>query len=355
MKYTTLGQTNLKISRICLGTMTWGVQNNQTEADAQLDYALGEGVNFIDTAEMYAIPPTPDTYGTTEEIIGNHFAQHNNRNEVVLATKFSPVPWARGEDNPTTNRKNIIEAVEGSLKRLQTDYIDLYQFHWPTNRPNYHFDNFWNFKTTGTPDEKEKITANKIEILETIQELIQAGKIKHFGLSDDSAWGIKHFCDLAEKHNLPRVASIQNEYHLMRRRDETDVHETCALEGVSYLTWSPLAMGVLSGKYKNGQRPAGERFSDEVIGEQKERWMTRLSKDALPVADEYVKIAHKHGIDPCQIAIAFTLRYPHLSASIIGATNLDQLKSNIAAVNLDLSKEILQDIQNLYEAHPIPF
>lgn len=355
MQYTRLGKTDLNVSRICLGTMTWGKQNNEADGHAQMDYALTQGVNFWDTAEMYAIPPTPETYGTTETIIGSWFAKTNKRKDVILATKFSPLPWARDEETPTTNRANIILAVENSLKRLQTDYIDLYQFHWPTNRPNYHFANWWDFEPAQGAAAKEAIVANKLEILQTLAELVQQGKIRHFGLSDDSAWGIKQFADLAEQHNLPRVASIQNEYNLMRRRDETDVMETCALEEVAYLAWSPLEMGVLSGKYLNGKQPAGTRFSDEVMGEGLARYETRLGKQVDLAVTDYLGIANKHGLDVCQMAIAFTIRKPYMTASIIGATNLDQLKSNIDAINLTLTDEVLQDIEKVRHAYPVPF
>ncbi|MDA7742448.1 aldo/keto reductase [Francisellaceae bacterium] len=356
MKYTTLGKTDVKISRICLGTMTWGLQNTEAEGHEQMTYALSQGVNYWDTAEMYAIPPTPSTYGTTETIIGSWLAKHKKREEIVLASKISPLPWARGEANPTINRESLITAVDNSLKRLQTDYIDLYQFHWPTNRPNYHFDAWWDFEPSAGAAAKEAITANKIEILETCAELIQQGKIRHIGLSDDSAWGIKHFCDLAERHNLPRIVSIQNEYNLLRRRDETDVLETCALEEVSYLPWSPLEMGILSGKYLNGKRPASTRFTDEILGEMnKDRYKTRLPDTIDAPVQAYIDIANKHNMDVCQMAIAFTIRKPYMTSSIIGATSMAQLKNNIAAIDLNLSDEVLQEIEAVRRQYPVPF
>ncbi|MFC4891736.1 aldo/keto reductase [Pseudofrancisella aestuarii] len=354
MKYVKLGKTNIKVSRICLGTMTWGRQNTQAEGFEQMDYALSKGVNFWDTAEMYAIPPTPETYGKTEEIIGNWFASTKKRQEVILATKFSAMPWARNEENPTTNRKNIIEAVDNSLKRLKTDYIDLYQFHWPTNRPHYHFGNWWDFVPAVGDIQKEKITENMIEMLETCDELVKAGKIKHIGLSDDSAWGIKHLCDLAEKHNLPRIQSIQNEYNLNRRRDETDVMETCGLEEVTYLTWSPLEQGILTGKYLNGARPRGTRMSPEILAGQEDRYMFRLvTKDAAVKA--YMDVAKKHNLDMCQMAIAFTIRRAYMPVTIIGATSMEQLKNNIDAINLTLSEEVLNDIEKVRREYPVPF
>ena len=251
------------------------MQNTQAEAFEQMDYALSAGVNFWDTAEMYAIPPTAATYGSTEKIIGNWLAKNKKRRkEIILATKISPAPWARGAHNAVINRKNIIAAVEGSLQRLQTDYIDLYQLHWPTNRPNYHFANWRDFEPAVGLGERQKIIDNMLESLSTCDELMKSGKIKHLGLSDDSAWGVTQFCALAKEHNVPRIVSIQNEYNLLRRRDEADVMEACALEEVSYLSWSPLQMGILSGKYLNGQVLQGAHFSPQVIAGQEAGCMT---------------------------------------------------------------------------------
>ena len=350
MKYTKLGKTNIDISRICLGTMTWGLQNSQADGFEQMDYAISKGVNFWDTAEMYAVPPSPDTYGKTEEIIGNWFEATGRRKEVILATKFSPVPWARNEEEPTTNRQNIISAVDNSLKRLKTDYIDLYQFHWPTNRPHYHFSNWWDFEPSVGATEKEKISANILEILETCDELIKAGKIRYIGLSDDSAWGIKEFVTLAEKHNLPRIQSIQNEYNLVRRRDETDVMETCALEEVSYLPWSPLEQGIISGKYLNGARPVGCRMSPDIDPTGRNTYRLETNEDAIQA---YMDIAKKYNIDLCQMAIAFTIRKPFMISTIIGATTMEQLKNNIAAIDLNLSAEMLNDIEDVRRKWPV--
>ncbi|QLE78411.1 aldo/keto reductase [Francisella sp. Scap27] len=354
MKYLKLGNTDIDISRICLGTMTWGKQNSQLEGFEQMDYALSQGVNFWDTAEMYAVPPCPKTYGKTEEIIGNWFKTSNKRNNVILATKFSPVPWARGEEEPVINRQNIITAVDNSLKRLQTDYIDLYQFHWAANRPNYHFAGVWDFIPDSSKN-KEQIEANILEILQTCNDLVKQGKIKNIGLSNDTTWGINKFISLAEKHNLPKIQSIQHEYSLLRRRDETDVMETCSLENLSYLAWSPLNMGVLSGKYLGGNRPDGTRLSKEVLNGQEDRFMTRTSPTVDKAVAEYMRVANKHGLDVCQMALAFTIRRDYMSSTIIGATNLEQLKSNIDAVNLELSEEVLKDIEIVRRKYPVPF
>ncbi|MGQ4005188.1 aldo/keto reductase [Francisellaceae bacterium CB300] len=354
MKYTKLGSTNIDISRICLGTMTWGRQNTQVEGFEQMDYALSQGVNFWDTAEMYPIPPVAERYGDTESIIGNWFKATNKRKDIILATKFSPMTWARNEENPIINKETITTAVENSLKRLQTDYIDLYQFHWPTNRPHYHFGNWWDFEPSMGKNNKEQITENILETLQTCNELVKAGKIRHIGLSNDSAWGINQFLKLAEKHNLPRLQSIQHEYNLTRRRDETDVMETCALEDISYLAWSPLEQGIITGKYINGARPAGTRMSAEILNGQEDRYAFRINtNDDAIIA--YLEVAKKHNLDICQMAIAFTVRKQYMSCSIIGATNMDQLKNNIAAIDLHLSDEVLADIEKVRRKYPVPF
>lgn len=355
MKYTKLGSSGIKISKICLGTMTWGKQNNQEEAFEQMDYAVSKGINFFDTAEMYAIPPTAQTYGTTETIVGKWLEISNKRGEIILATKFSPLTWARGEEKPAINRENIITAVENSLKRLKTDYIDLYQLHWPTNREHYHFSNWWDFDPTSLKQKKAKIVENKIEILQCLQELIDAGKIRHIGLSDDSAWGIKQYIELSEKYNLPKIVSIQNEYNLLRRRDEHDVAETCVLEDVSYLPWSPLAMGVLSGKYLNNNFPKKSRFSKEVMGNGWDRYSSRVELNSHNATEQYIKIAEKYNLDSCQMAIGFTLSKNWVDSSIIGATNMEQLANNIAAININLSQSCLNDIHKVYQQYPVAF
>ncbi|AIT08736.1 aldo/keto reductase [Candidatus Francisella endociliophora] len=353
MKYTKLGNTNLSISRICLGTMTWGQQNTQTESFEQMEYALSQGVNFWDTAEMYAFPRTPETYGKTEEIIGNWFQQSKKRDSIILASKCSPVGYIRNK--PIISRENILEAVDGSLKRLKTDYIDLYQFHWPTNRPHYHFNLWWNFKPA-TSESKSQIIENIFETLQTCDELVKAGKIKYIGLSNDSVWGVNQFITIAEKYNLPRIQSLQNEYNLHRRRDETDIMETCALEDISYLAWSPLNMGVISGKYIKNQRPIESRMSNKFLSNQnlKDMLAYRLAvKDEVTL--EYLRIAQKHNLDICQMALAFTIRKPYMSSSIIGATSIKQLKTNIDAINLELSDEVLADIEKVRRKYPVPF
>ncbi len=352
MEYTTLGKTNIKISRICLGTMTWGTQNTESEGHAQMDFALDQGVNFWDTAEMYAVPPTAESYGSTETIIGTWIKANTSRREkIVLATKISPeMPYIRG-GGQDIDKKNILQAVEDSLSRLQTDYIDLYQLHWPSNRPTYHFDNAWTFTPKDT--DKEAILANQLEILETLDQLVKDGKLRSYGLSDDSAWGITQYAVLAEKHKLKPMVSIQNEYSLLRRRDETDVAEACMLENVSYLPWSPLAMGVLSGKYLNNQKPGGTRFYHSEGSAM--RYGYRLTEAAEKATQSYVAIAKKHNLDPSQMAISFTLAQPFVASTIIGATSVDQLKIDIGAIDVKLSDEVLKEIETVYRQYPIPF
>ena len=353
MKYSILGNTTSKISRICLGTMTWGHQNTELEAFEQMDFALSKGVNFWDTAEMYPVPPNANSYGKTEIIIGNWLASRKQRDEVFLATKISPISWARNEKSPSINSENIKLAVNNSLKRLKTDYIDLFQLHWVTNRPNYHFANWWEYEPPENNKSKNQICENIVEILNTCDGLIKEGKIKHIGLSNDSAWGINQFCRLSEKFNLPRIVSVQNEYNLLRRRDEHDVMETCSLEGISYLSWSPLQMGVLSGKYLEGIPLKGTRFSKEW--DPHGRYAPRINPKVQLAVQHYLEIAKKFRLDLCQLSIAFTLRKKYMSSSIVGATSLEQLNNNINSIELNLNKEILEQIELVRKEFPVPF
>ena len=347
MKYRKLGKTDLDVSVICLGTMTWGRQNTEAEGHEQMDYALGEGVNFWDTAEMYAVPPTPDTYGKTEEIIGTWFVKNAaKRSDVILASKIAGpgLGWVRG-GNYKIDRANILEAVEGSLKRLQTDYIDLYQLHWP-NRGSYHFSQHWRYNPKFDPKAEE---ANFIEVLETMDELINAGKIRHIGLSDETAWGTMRYLELSQKHGLPRMQSIQNEYSLLCRLFEPDFAEVAVAENCGLLAWSPLATGMISGKYLDGARPESTRWT---IGGQSQARDTRQANKAVK---GYIAVAEKHGLDVCQMALAFINDRPFVTSNIIGATTMEQLKSNIASIDIELSQDVLADIENVYRDYPVPY
>lgn len=346
MKYRKLGRTDLEVSVICLGTMTWGRQNTENEGHEQMDYALEHGVNFWDTAEMYAVPPTPDTYGKTEEIIGSWFAKSGKREDVVLASKVAGpgTPWIRGGDYKI-DRKNILEAVEGSLKRLQTDYIDLYQLHWP-NRSFPEFNNGWNYDGQFSSIEVEE---NFLEVLETMDELIKAGKIRHMGLSNETAWGVMKWIEISKQRNLPRVVSIQNEYSLLCRRFEPSLQEVSQAEDCGLLAWSPLATGMLSGKYAGGARPKGSRWTLLPDG----TW--RDSAQAHEAVQAYQDIADKYGLDLTQMALAFVNDRAFVTANIIGATSMEQLKSNIASIDVELSDEVLSEIKDVFKRYPRPY
>ncbi len=344
MQYRKLGRTGLDVSLICLGTMTWGRQNTEDEGHEQMDYALDQGVNFFDTAEMYSIPPTPETYGKTEEVIGTWFSKTGNRDKVILASKIAgpALPWIRGGDSKI-DRKNILEADEGSLKRLQTDYIDLYQLHWP-NRGSYHFSQHFDYAPSFDGAEQEE---NFIEVLETMNELVKAGKIRHVGLSNESAWGTMKWLRLSEERDLPRMASIQNEYSLICRLYDTDMQELSMAEDCGLLAWSPLGGGMLSGKYLNGARPKGSRWDID------ERFLHRDTKDSDAAVQAYLNIADKHGLDVCQMALAFVNSRPFVTSNIIGATSMEQLKTNIASVDLELSSEVMAEIDVLNRQYPM--
>ena len=346
MEYRKLGRTGLDISLIGLGTMTWGWQNTQDEGFEQMDYALERGINFFDTAEMYAIPPSEERYGTTETIIGNWFASRSNRDKVILASKIAGpgLPWIR-DGNNVINKENIIQAVEDSLTRLKTDYIDLYQLHWP-NRGSYHFGKTWGFN----PDFNHKAEEdNFVEVLHTLQGLIQDGKIRHVGLSNETAWGMSKWLQLAKEHNLPRMASIQNEYSLLCRHFEPDLSEIALHEDCGLLAWSPLARGILSGKYLNGARPDGARLTMETRPEH------RVGESIDNSTEKYIDLAHRNGLDPCQMALAYVNSRPFVSSTLIGATTMEQLRSNIDSISVTLSDEVVDEIEEIRRTQPVPF
>lgn len=345
MEYRKLGQTDMNVSTICLGTMTWGQQNTQDEAFEQMDYARDQGINFFDVAEMYPVPPKPDTQGASETCIGNWFANTGKRDQVVLATKVT----GRGDANsgmshirggPRLNREQIFEAIDASLTRLQTDYVDLYQIHWPERRTNF----FSQLGYTHGDDDGVSIE----ETLSAMDELVKLGKVRHIGISNESAWGLMEYLRLSREKDLPRIASIQNPYNLLSRAYEVGLAECSIREQVSMLAYSPLGFGVLSGKYLGGALPENSRLT----------LFKRFARYGNPYAEAateaYVNLAKAHGLDPAQMALAFVNCRQFLTSNIIGATSMAQLKSNIASLSVSLSDEVLEGIEAIHKQYCIP-
>ncbi|ELV8623907.1 NADP(H)-dependent aldo-keto reductase [Vibrio cidicii] len=342
MRYSKLPHSSLEISKICLGTMTFGEQNTEQDAFAQLDYAVDHGVNFIDTAEMYPVPPKAETQGLTEQFIGNWLGKSGKREKVVLATKVAGprnVPYIR--ENMSLNRRHIHTAINDSLQRLQTDYVDLYQLHWPQRQTNCFGQLNYPY-----PDAQEEVTL--IETLEALTELVNTGKVRYIGVSNETPWGVMSLLRLAEKHDLPRIVSIQNPYNLLNRSFEVGLSEISHYEGVQLLAYSPMAFGCLSGKYLNGAKPAGARCS---LFERFQRYFT---PQGIKATQAYVALAQEAGLDPAQMALAFVNQRPFVAANIIGATSIAQLKANIDSINLELSEEVLTKIQEIGTTYSNP-
>ena len=343
MNYKKLGNTDIDVSTICLGTMTWGEQNTQEEGFEQMDYALDEGVNFWDTAELYAIPPKKNTYGKTEEVIGNWFQKSKKRNQVILATKVSGpgLSWIRGGGNQFDD-KNLNEAVNESLKRLKTDYIDLYQLHWPERKSNF-------FGKLGYEHE-DKNEWNKFEdILTSLDKIVKAGKIRHVGLSNETAWGLSKFLEISNSKNLPRMVSVQNPYSLLNRTYEVGLAEISIRERSGLLAYSPLAFGFLTGKYRNQELPENSRM--KLFGEKFVRYKTENGQLAI---EKYYEIAKKHQLDFAQMSLKFCEVQPFITSIIIGATTMDQLKINIESVNVNLEENVINDINEVQKIYPNP-
>lgn len=343
MKFREIPHTDLKVSLIGLGTMTWGEQNTEAEGHEQMDYALERGVNFFDTAEMYPVPPMAETAHETERIIGTWFAARKNRDQVLLATKVAgPGPHIthiRGGSRH--NREHITQAVEGSLKRLQTDYIDLYQLHWP-DRPVPLF---------GTRDYSPPKDADPVPIEETLQvlaDLIAEGKIRHIGLSNETPWGAMKFLQIAESQGLPRMVTIQNSYSLLNRTFDSGLSEVCEEEGMRSLPYSPLAFGRLSGKYRNGARPEGARIT---LWERFARYNGPNSDAAI---EEYARIADEAGLNLAQMSLAWINQRHHVASNLIGATTMEQLQANIDSVDLELPGEVRKAIDTVHHRYPNP-
>jgi aryl-alcohol dehydrogenase-like predicted oxidoreductase len=342
VKYSVLGASGVKVSRICLGTMTWGEQNTEEQAHAQMDCAVAQGINFFDAAEMYPVPPRAATQGRTEQYIGTWFKRRGGRGDIVLASKVTgpaDFSWLRG--GPHLDRKSVLAACEGSLQRLQTDVIDLYQVHWPERTTNY-------FGKLGYPHREGEQAIAIEETLSALAELQKQGKVRHIGISNETPWGLAEYLRLHREKHLPRVVSIQNPYSLLNRSFEIGLSEFAHRESVGLLAYSPLAFGVLSGKYLGGAKPANSRLT----------LFTRFSRYNNPEAElatrEYVALARTHGLDPAQMALAFINARPFLTANIIGATTLEQLRANIASIDLTLSDEVLNSIETIHRRHTIP-
>ena len=343
MNYRKLGNTDLNVSTICLGTMTWGEQNTQEEGFEQMDYALDHGINFFDTAELYAVPPRKETYGDTESIIGNWFAKTKKREKVILATKVAGPArnYLRKGENSFVG-KNLDDALSNSLKRLKTDYIDLYQLHWPERNVN-------NFGKLGYVHKENKWN-NFEEILENLKKYIDQGKIRYIGLSNETPWGVMNYLELNKNKNLPRMMSIQNPYNLLNRSYEIGLSEVSIREKIGCLAYSPLASGYLSGKYRNKSLPKGSRMERDG-----DFWKYRYNTPNMENAvEKYYKISKKYNLDLSQMSLKFCEIQNFMTSVIIGATTMEQLKTDIESVNVNLSDEIIKEINEVQKLYPNP-
>ncbi|MBA1149583.1 NADP(H)-dependent aldo-keto reductase [Ectothiorhodospiraceae bacterium WFHF3C12] len=344
MEYRELGRTGVKVSTICLGTMTWGEQNSEAQAHEQMDYALERGINFFDTAEMYPVPPVAETQGRTEAYIGTWLKKTGNRDKLVLATKVSgPGPAHIRDGKASFDRAGIRQALEDSLRRLQTDYVDLYQLHWPERKANY-------FGKLGyqPPREESDPEPRLLETLQALGELVDEGKIRYVGLSNETPWGVMRFLDLAERHGLPRMVSVQNPYNLLNRTYEIGLAEISHRERCGLLAYSPLAFGMLTGKYLDGQRPEGARLTLF------ERFQRYWGEPGLDCTRRYVDLAREHGWDPAQMALSFVNSRAFLTSNIIGATTMEQLKADIDSIEMPLPEELAAGIEAIHAAHANP-
>ena len=344
MNYRKLGNTDLEVSTICLGTMTWGEQNTEQEGFEQMNFALDQGVNFWDTAEIYSVPPRAETYGDTEVIIGNWFEKNKKRDKIILATKVAGPArnYVRNGENSFVG-KNLEKALNNSLRRLKTDYIDLYQLHWPERNVNM-------FGKLGYKHKVDEDEWNKIEdVLSELQKYIKSGKIRYVGLSNETPWGVNKFLQLSKELNLPRMMSIQNPYNLLNRTYEVGLAEISIRDEIGCLAYSPLASGYLTGKYRNGNLPKGSRI--ERDGD----FWTRYQKPNLDNAvEEYYKIAKKYNVNFAQMSLKFCEIQPFMTSVIIGATTIEQLKENIESVNIKLSEELKKDLNDIQKIYPNP-
>ncbi|WP_374973194.1 NADP(H)-dependent aldo-keto reductase [Spongiibacter marinus] len=343
MKMRPLGNSTIEVSELCLGTMTWGEQNNCDEAFEQMDYARSRGINFFDTAEMYPVPPRAETQGRTEEYIGRWLSERGGRDQLVLASKATGPGNAHIRGGRGLDRDALLKAFEGSLQRLQTDYLDLYQIHWPNRDTNF----FGKLGYRHSSDNAD-VEANQHELLKTLSELVASGQVKTVGLSNETPWGVLNFLRLAERYALPRVVSIQNPYNLLNRSFEVGLAEIALRENVGLLAYSPLAFGMLSGKYRHGQRPENARITLF------ERFQRYNNPQAAVATERYALLAEEHGIDFAQMALAFVTNQPFVTSNIIGATSMAQLKSNIDSAELVLSDALMEGIEAIHTAQPNP-
>ncbi|MDP5215741.1 aldo/keto reductase [Ruegeria sp. 2205SS24-7] len=348
MKQNPLGRTGIQVSELCLGTMTFGTQTSEAEGHAQMDVALGAGINFVDTAEMYPVNPvSKETIGRTEEILGNwNAANPARRGDYVLASKHSGEGLRHVREGAPISSQTIAGAIEGSLRRLQTDYIDLYQFHWP-NRGSYMFRQNWHYDPSGNVH--PEVIADMEDCLDALQREVDRGTIRAFGLSNESAWGTSQWLRLSEQGLGPRVASIQNEYSLVCRLYDTDLAELSLLEDVGLMAFSPLGTGLLTGKYQNGAVPEGSRRSiSPGLG-------GRHSERVYDAVDAYLAIAAEHGLDPVHMALAWCKTRPFMMSAIFGATTMAQLEHVLAGADLELSDEVVRALNEAHRSHPMPY
>jgi aryl-alcohol dehydrogenase-like predicted oxidoreductase len=343
MHYNLLGNTPLQVSRICLGTMTWGEQNTEEQAHQQLDYAISQGVNFIDTAEAYPVPPRFKTRGLTEIYIGKWLKQRQCRDKIILATKVAgPGEIAQHiRKGPRLSRSHILEAIDSSLLRLQTDYIDLYQLHWPERNTNF-------FGKLGYVYDENDAGISLLESLSALGELVTAGKVRYIGVSNETPWGVMTYLKLAEQHHLPKIVTVQNPYNLLNRVYEVGLAEISQREQIGLLAYSPLGFGALTGKYLNHARPAGARLTLF------ERFSRYTNEYGVRATENYVQLARQQGLSPAQMALAYVNSRPFLTSTIIGATTLEQLQENIGSIELTLTPEVITAIEAIHEYHPNP-
>jgi len=345
MQYRKLGHTDIDVSLICLGSMTWGEQNNETQAHQQLDYAVEQGVNFIDTAEMYPSPIRAETQGRTETNIGRWLKNRSDRDKLIIATKVCPsspnARHIRGAGN-RLDEKNMRLAVDASLGRLQTDYIDLYQLHWPERDANYfgRLDYYHAPAKDGVPLEESLVALNNI---------IQTGKIRYAGVSNETPWGVSEFLRLSRERALPRIVSIQNPYNLLNRTFEIGLAEFSHRECLALIAYSPMGFGMLSGKYLNGQLPPGARLT--LFADRYKRYLNDI---AVKCTQSYVNIARESGLDPAQMALAFVNQRPFVTSTIIGATTMEQLKSNVKSVDIKLDGKVIKKIEDVHQSSSNP-